>query len=145
MVKNWSASARVVRCGFDPWVRKIPWRRAWLHIPVFLPRKSMDRGAWQATVHRVAKSQTQLKQLSMRTHSITGRWERAPGLQEPVLLAKCSHFVQGHGRWLAGGWCSGPSFKSLCGRESHLHWQKLWANPPHLMPQGSGSSFCPRL
>ena len=30
----------------------------------------MDRGAWRATVHRVAKSQTQLKQLSMhaRTH-----------------------------------------------------------------------------
>ena len=24
----------------------------------------MDRGAWQATVHRVAKSQTQLKRLS---------------------------------------------------------------------------------
>ena len=28
---------------------------------------SIDRGAWQATVHRVAKSQTQLKQLS--THA----------------------------------------------------------------------------
>ena len=30
----------------------------------------MDRGTWRATVHRVAKSQTQLKQLSMhaRTH-----------------------------------------------------------------------------
>ena len=26
----------------------------------------MDRGAWQATVHRVAKIWTQLKQLSMR-------------------------------------------------------------------------------
>ena len=25
----------------------------------------MDRGAWWATVHRVSKSQTQLKQLSM--------------------------------------------------------------------------------
>ena len=25
----------------------------------------MERGAWQATVHRVAKNQTQLKQLSM--------------------------------------------------------------------------------
>ena len=24
--------------------------------PVFLPRESMDRGAWWATVHRVAKS-----------------------------------------------------------------------------------------
>ena len=27
----------------------------------------MDRGAWQATVHRVAKSWTRLKQLSMDT------------------------------------------------------------------------------
>ena len=25
------------RCGFDPWVRKIPWRRAWQPTPVFLP------------------------------------------------------------------------------------------------------------
>ena len=60
----------------------------------------MDRGVW----HGVAKSQTQLKQLTMRTHSFTGRWERAPGLQEPVLLAKCqrSHSVQGHGGKVAG-------------------------------------------
>ena len=28
----------------------------------------MDRGAWQATVHGVAKSQTRLKQLSMHPH-----------------------------------------------------------------------------
>ena len=28
----------------------------------------MDRGAWRATVHRVTKSQTQLKQLSMHEH-----------------------------------------------------------------------------
>ena len=28
---------------------------------------SMDRGAWRATVHEVAKSQAQLKQLSMHT------------------------------------------------------------------------------
>ena len=25
------------RCRFDPWVRKIPWRRAWQPTPVFLP------------------------------------------------------------------------------------------------------------
>ena len=30
----------------------------------------MDRGAWWATVHRVAKSQTRLKQLSMHTRSL---------------------------------------------------------------------------
>ena len=29
----------------------------------------MDRGAWWATVHRVAQSQTQLKQLSMHTRT----------------------------------------------------------------------------
>ena len=27
------------RLGFDPWVRKIPWRREWLPTPGFLPRK----------------------------------------------------------------------------------------------------------
>ena len=30
----------------------------------------MDRGAWQETVHRVAKSRTQLKCLSMHTHEV---------------------------------------------------------------------------
>ena len=28
------------RCGFDPWVRKIPWKRAWQPTAVFLPGKS---------------------------------------------------------------------------------------------------------
>ena len=28
------------RCRFDPWVRKIPWRRAWQPTPVFLPGES---------------------------------------------------------------------------------------------------------
>ena len=32
----------------------------------------MDRGAWQATVYGVAKSQTRLKRLS--THTSTGSW-----------------------------------------------------------------------
>ena len=31
------------------------------------PENPMDRGAWQATVHRVAKSQTRLK--GLRTHA----------------------------------------------------------------------------
>ena len=31
----------------------------------------MDRGAWRATVHRVAKSQTQLKRLSIHAHTST--------------------------------------------------------------------------
>ena len=31
---------RLKRCGFDPWVGEIPWRREWQPTPVFLPRES---------------------------------------------------------------------------------------------------------
>ena len=37
------------RLRFDPWVRKMPWRRKWQPTLVFLPGESMDRGAWQTT------------------------------------------------------------------------------------------------
>ena len=43
---------------FDSWVGRFPWRRAWQPTPVFLPGDPMDKGAWQATVHGVAKSRT---------------------------------------------------------------------------------------
>ena len=35
MVKNLLAMWQKPK--FDPWVRKIPWRKEWLSIPVFLP------------------------------------------------------------------------------------------------------------
>ena len=38
------------------------------HSSVLTWRIPMDRGAWQATIHRVAQSQTQMKRLSTRTH-----------------------------------------------------------------------------
>ena len=31
---------RCKRCGFDPWVEKMPWRRAWQPTPAFLPGES---------------------------------------------------------------------------------------------------------
>ena len=49
---------------FSPWVRKIPWRRAWQPQYSCLENPA-DGGAWRATVHKVAKSWTRLKQLSM--------------------------------------------------------------------------------
>ena len=33
-------SRRLKRQGFDPWVGKIPWRRAWQPTPIFLPGES---------------------------------------------------------------------------------------------------------
>ena len=51
------------RCGFSPWVGKIPWRKKWKPTLVFLPGESY-RGPG-GLVHRVTKSRTWLKQLTM--------------------------------------------------------------------------------
>ena len=45
VVKNLPTNARDIGDvgsipGSDPWVRKIPWRRAWQYTPVFLPGQS---------------------------------------------------------------------------------------------------------
>ena len=40
VVKNPPANAGDMRLGFNTWVEKIPWRRKWQPIPVFLPGES---------------------------------------------------------------------------------------------------------
>ena len=42
-------------CGFDRWVRKVPWRRNGNPLQCSRLENPMDRGAWWATVHRVTK------------------------------------------------------------------------------------------
>ena len=54
----------------ETWVlslgQKIPWRNAWHPLQYSCLENPMDRGAWWAIVHRVAKSRTQLQWLSMQ-------------------------------------------------------------------------------
>ena len=42
------------RCGFYPWVGKIPWSRNWQLTPVLFPGKFHGQRPWQATVHGIA-------------------------------------------------------------------------------------------
>ena len=56
----------------------------------------MDRGAWRAIVHRVAKTQTRLKRLS--THTQSGNREVGG---------------QGHSSQMPQGWCSADQFPLL--------------------------------
>ena len=64
--------------GSIPGSGTIPWRRKWQPTPVSLPGGNpMDRGAWQATVHGVAKSRTRLNNFHA---GIQGTY-RAPELQ----------------------------------------------------------------
>ena len=48
------------RHRFNPWVGKMLWRRKWQPLQYSCLENSMDREVWQATVHGVAKSWTQL-------------------------------------------------------------------------------------
>ena len=64
LVKNPPANA-----GFNPWVGKIPWRRAWQPTPVFWPGESHGQRKWWATVHEVSKNRTRLKRLNARAHT----------------------------------------------------------------------------
>ena len=59
------------RHGFNPWVAKTPWRRAWKPTPVFLPGES--QGARWITVHGVTQSWKWLKQLSKQRKK--GKWK----------------------------------------------------------------------
>ena len=46
---------REKRLGFNPWVRKIPWRRRWQPLQYSYLENPMDRGAWWAMVHEVSQ------------------------------------------------------------------------------------------
>ena len=48
---------RLMSLGFKPWVRKIPWRRAWQLTPVFLPGRPHGQ---RSLVPEATKSQTRL-------------------------------------------------------------------------------------
>ena len=70
---RWSPKEPTSQCrrhGFDPWVGKIPWRRAWQLTPVFLPGESPGQRSLVGCSPWVAKSETQLKRLGTNANSM---------------------------------------------------------------------------
>ena len=72
---------RCKRCGFNSWVRKIPWRRKWQPTPVFLPGKFHRQRSLVATVHEVKKNETRL---STHTHTHSHTLIMAAEVQKPI-------------------------------------------------------------
>ena len=69
VVKNLPANAGNLRdTGLIPGWGRSPGRGHGNLLQYSCLKYSMDSGAWQATVHKVAKSWTQLKQLSIHEH-----------------------------------------------------------------------------
>ena len=59
--------SRCKRCGFNPWIGKIPWRGNGNPFQYSCLENSMDSGAWWATVHGVSKSRTGLSTQALST------------------------------------------------------------------------------
>ena len=69
VVKNLLVNAGDTRdVGLIPWSGRFPGEGHGNPLQYSCLKNPMDRGSWQATVRRVAKSWTQLKRLGMHTH-----------------------------------------------------------------------------
>ena len=67
VIKNLAANVGDARdAGLIPGLRRSPGAGHGNPFQYSCLENPMDRGAWQAAVHRVTKSQTQLKRLNMR-------------------------------------------------------------------------------
>ena len=97
VVKNPLANAGDKIHGFDPWIGKIPWRRAWQPTPVFLPGESHGQRSLVGTVHRAVKSWIQLKGLGKTAlHSLVwARWiegvSQSHSFRIPILCKGQAH------------------------------------------------------
>ena len=100
VVKNPPANVGDIRdSGFNPWVGKISWRRAWQPTSVFLLENPKDRGAWWATVHGVAKNRIQLKRLITQASTLCSQVVTMEPFQSPLSLQVWSD-IQGQPRSL---------------------------------------------
>ena len=67
---------RCKKHGLDPWIGKIPWRREWPLMPVFLSGEFHGQKSLMVYIPWVAKSQTQQSMSTMTTK----RWKQADKL-----------------------------------------------------------------
>ena len=105
-VKNPRVTQETWETQDQSWVGKIPWRRAWRPQHSCLGNP-MDRGAWSATIHRVTKSQTRLKQLGMHTGTVS--WEWATVFEVQFSRSVMSDSLQPHGLQHARPPCPSPT------------------------------------
>ena len=118
--------------GFNLWVKKIPWRRAWQPTPVFLPGEFQWTESLAPIVHKVAKNWTLLKwptEKAMAPHSSTLAW-KIPWMEEPGRLQSMGPLRVGH------DWATSLSLFTF------VHWRRKWQPTPVFLPgesQGQGS------
>ena len=67
MIKNLPANAADIKNMFEPWVEKIPWRRAWQHTPVFLLGESHGQRSLVGYSHKESDTTEETQHSCMYT------------------------------------------------------------------------------
>ena len=80
--------------GLIPGSGRFPWRRKWQPLQYSWPGNLMDGGAWQTTVHGVAKSLTQLSDFTLLTGVRTNGESSA--LRLPLWAQPSARFLSLH-------------------------------------------------
>ena len=139
--KHPACPRRHKRCRFDPWVGKIPWRRAWQPTLVFLPGESHGQRSQQAAVRRVGKSQRGLKRLGKRSTALSECTPSQEWCRKPMNRRKAprgAHLVMAPPCSVAPGSC--PSAWAHRGL-FHVGRRILAAQPGRLESADSGTCW----
>ena len=126
MAQRWSVCLQCGRPGFDPWVRKIPWRRKWQPTPVFLPRESHGQRSLAGYGPWGCKSRTWLSDSSFYQPGHFSLREYLQPLNSPGWWTECTSRKAIFCSWGETEWRSQCLSKSNIPASSSLALQKAW-------------------
>ena len=81
---------------FDPWVRKIPWRRKWQPTPVFLPGESHGQGSLVGYSPWGYKELDTIEQLSAQRLQSKRPYNHHPAKKLTIVNNQKSHLCPNH-------------------------------------------------
>ena len=107
------------RCGFNPWLRKIPWRRARQPTPVFLPGESCAQRSLAGYSPQVHK---ELDTTEMTQH--------APYQKSSLHGSVAKNLPANAGDMSLIPWLEDPLEKEMATHFSTLAWEIPWTEDP---------------
>ena len=134
--------SRGKRCRFNPWVGKIPWEGNGNPLPYSCLGNPMDRGAWRAAVHRVAKSWTSPSTDTLHGPFLgLGDWGHlACKVQSLIRFPERGASHEVHRKWRRtgmrrsarphGGWNTAQQWEMLSWANWWQSWLRGWSTLP---------------
>ena len=132
MVKNPPANAGDLRHGFDPWVRKIHWRRKWQPTLAFFPRKLNGQRSLEGYSPWSHKESDTTEQFSTHVCKV---WSSLVAQMVKCLPATRKTWVR------PLGW-EDPLEKEMATHSSTLAWKIPWTKEPGRLQSMGAQRVC---